>query len=81
MVEQEPGPYIPTAAEMNGQEMDYATENAAHYRNAANQHERGTDQAESALWMAEVMKEYASSLRERPLVWDPDNDRDSGWAR
>jgi hypothetical protein len=72
---------IPTAVEMSGWEMDYATENAAHYRNLADQHERGTDQAESSLRMAEVMKEYAGRLREQPLWSSYDASRDDGWAR
>ena len=57
------GPKTPTEDELNGEEVDYATETAALYRYRANQYERGTVEAESALWMAETMKEYVAGLR------------------
>jgi hypothetical protein len=71
------GPLIPSWEELDGREMDSATEGAARYALQADRLPTGTPEAEHARRQANLMKEHVAGLRERPLssrfrplVWD-----------
>lgn len=60
----DPRPWIPTASDLWGGEIDYATEEALRCQIRASQYERGTPEAESALRMSKVMRDYVAQLRD-----------------
>ncbi|QYN41149.1 hypothetical protein K1T35_48290 (plasmid) [Pseudonocardia sp. DSM 110487] len=60
-------PEVPSPDELNGREIDRATEEAMRCRIRAGQYPPGSAESKAALEQAEVMKKYAQRLRARPL--------------
>lgn len=62
------GPLIPSMEELNGREMDYATESAARYATDADRAAPGSFEETSARRMADTMKGHIANLRANPMV-------------